>query len=85
MNINVPAGASPGQNTLLQAPNGVKIGMTSRLPHPLTISVGSVDDDVVLFTYPGNADWGSTDQEHHCKFGKFDGGKREGDCGFSCA
>lgn len=85
ININVAPNTPMGQNTLVEAPNGVPVNMTSRLPSPLTISVGPGDYDPVLFTYPGNAPWGSNDQPNHCNFGQYDSGFRQGDCGFSCA
>lgn len=47
------------------------------------VTVGAVDNDVVLFTCWGQ-DWGSNDQVHHSNFGSYDSGKREGDTGFSC-
>ena len=49
------------------------------------IKVGPTDGDVVVFDYPGNAEWNSDDQSHTCNFGQYDSGKREGDCGFTCA
>ena len=85
ININVPVNGTPGQNAYVQAPDAVPVRMTSRLPSPLMIKVGPTDGDAVVFDYPGNAEWNSNDQSHHCSFGKYDGGKREGDCGFTCA
>lgn len=52
-------------------------------PNVLVVTTGKVDNDAVLFKYGAQA-WGSNDQEHHCNFGAYDSGNREGDCGFSC-
>ena len=65
----------------LQSPES--IGVTSRLPYVLMVDAGNVDDDAVLFRY-GAQSWGSNDQEHHCDFGSYDNGSRQGDCGFQC-
>lgn len=85
ININVPINGTAGHNNYVQAPDNTPVPFTSRLPSPLMISVGPPDDDVVWFEYPGNTKWGSNDQAHHCKFGKYDHGSRQGDCGFTCA
>ena len=85
INVNVPEGAAPGQNTYVQAPDKQWVQMTSRLPSSLSVKAGPTDNDPVWFSYPGNTDWSSKDQAHHCNFGSYDSGKREGDCGFTCA
>jgi hypothetical protein len=55
----------------------------SKLPNTLVVTAGNVDADAVLMDYAGQH-WGSNDQAHHCNFGAYDSGKREGDCGFTC-
>ena len=57
--------------------------LTSKLPHGLVVTAGAIDADPVYFDYNGLI-WGSNDQEQSCNFGGFEGGKREGDCGFTC-
>jgi hypothetical protein len=59
------------------------IEVKSSLPLPLIVTAGNVDADAVLFSY-GDQNWGSNDQPHHCNFGKYDSGNRDGDCGFAC-
>jgi hypothetical protein len=49
----------------------------------LIVQDGQVDNDLVCFWY-SNQWWCSNDQQHHCNFGNYDGGKREGDCGSTC-
>lgn len=65
------------------APSGQSVNLDSALPWVLITTAQNVDDDAVLFDY-ADQHWGSNDQEHHCNFGAYDSGKREGDCGFSC-
>lgn len=68
------------------APNGVGVGVNSRLPNVMIVTAGPVDASVVSFAY-GDQSFGSTDQQHHCNFqADFDSDShtRSGDCGFSC-
>ena len=74
-----PIGANYGATAL----NGVGVDVTSKLPWVMIVTVGAVDSDPVLFRYADQA-WGSNDQEHHCNFGGYEDGNRDGDCGFSC-
>ena len=67
----------------VESVHGGSFGMTSKLPFVLIVEAGRVDDDAVLFKY-GDQSWGSNDQEHHCDFGGYEDGNREGDCGFAC-
>jgi hypothetical protein len=56
----------------------------SKLPASFTIRTRAVDNDPVDFEY-SNAKWDSNNKDtHHCSVGKYDNGKREIDCGFSC-
>lgn len=57
--------------------------LTSKLPLGLVVTAGDIDSDPVYFAYGGEI-WGSADAEHHCNFGSYDNGKRDGDCGFTC-
>lgn len=84
ININVPINGTVGQNNLVQVFKGTQVGMTSRLPSPLKISLGPNDDDLIQFNYVGNMPWDSGNSTHHCKFGGYKNGKREGDCDFRC-
>lgn len=59
------------------------IEVFSKLPYVFILTGGNVDSDAVLFDYAGQH-WGSNDQGHHCDFGAYDNGARQGDCGFSC-
>ncbi|MCJ1425220.1 hypothetical protein MMC29_003108 [Sticta canariensis] len=62
--IKDAAGATIGTNYGAVAPNGVGVGVTSKLPWVLIVTAQAVDDDAVLFRYADQA-WGSNDQEHH--------------------
>jgi hypothetical protein len=68
---------------LLNADATNPISVDSRLPLPLIVTAGNVDSDAVLFNY-GDQAFGSNDQAHHCDFGAYDNGARDGDCGFTC-
>ena len=63
------------------------VDVTSALPLVLVITVaqpGSSDDPdgaEIRFAY-GDQSWGSDDDQ--CKFGGYEDGNREGDCGFTC-
>ena len=65
------------------ARNGEAHIVKSVLPFDMSITVGAIDSDAVLFHY-NDQDWGSNDQAHHSNFGAYDHGKREGDTGFAC-
>ena len=72
-----------GQVEKVDAPSGQGVNVDSVLPYVLIVTAQNVDDDAVLFAYADQS-WGSNDQPHHCNFGAYDSGKREGDCGFTC-
>ena len=76
-------GATIGTNYGAVAKNGVGVGVTGKLPWVLVVTAQSVDHDAVLFNYSDQA-WGSNDQEHHCNFGGYENGNRDGDCEFNC-
>lgn len=56
-------------------------GFGGQLPVQLIVTMGNVDKDPVQFAY-GDQNWDSDSSQ--CKMGKYDHGKREGDCGFNC-
>ena len=76
-------GKQIGGTKLLSVPGGSTRSVNSVLPHTFHVTAGNVDDDAVFMTY-ANQSWGSNDQEHHCTFGSYDCGNRDGDCGFAC-
>lgn len=76
-------GNSIGKVEYADAPAGVGVGVTSALPYVLIVTAQNIDDDAVLFAY-ADQNWGSNDQDHHCNFGAYDSGSRQGDCGFTC-
>jgi hypothetical protein len=60
------------------------ISFGSKLPEQVTIRTGKVDKDPVEFLY-SSAKWDSNNKDtHHCSVGKYDNGKRQIDCGFTC-
>lgn len=61
---------------------GPTASVTSKLPLTLAIKTGGVDADPVSFAY-GDQSWDSNDGSR-CSVGKYDSGKRQMDCGFSC-
>lgn len=65
------------------APANVGVGVTSKLPWVVVVTAQNVDADPVLMAYSDQS-WAYADAAHHCNFGAYDSGKREGDCGFSC-
>ncbi|KAJ5114303.1 hypothetical protein NUU61_000062 [Penicillium alfredii] len=56
---------------------------TSKLPYDLVISTDRDDHKSVCFWYADQW-WCDSDAAHECNFGQYDGGKREGDCKFTC-
>ncbi|KAF2465526.1 uncharacterized protein BDR25DRAFT_378688 [Lindgomyces ingoldianus] len=77
------AGEEIGALNYADSSSDVSVGVTSSLPWVLILTAGASDYDAVLFAYAGQS-WGSNDQQHHCNFGEYDRGARQGDCGFSC-
>jgi hypothetical protein len=61
---------------------GPTASVTSKLPLTLEIKTGGVDADPVSFAY-GDQSWNSNDKAR-CSVGKYDNGKRQMDCGFTC-
>lgn len=76
-------GALIGRVAGADAPAGERVYVISTLPNVLSVTLGKVDADVVLFNYGTDA-WGSNDQDHYCSFGGYGSGNRNGDCGFTC-
>ncbi|KAH8696168.1 hypothetical protein BGW36DRAFT_408118 [Talaromyces proteolyticus] len=72
-----------GESELLSIPSGETMQVGSTLPYTLGVTAPQNDPDAVYMSYNGQS-WGSNDQDHHCDFGGFDSGHRDGDCGFSC-
>lgn len=66
-----------------EAPAGKPVEVNSKLPWVMLVTAQKVDADPVLFAYSDQS-WAYADVAHHCNFGKYDSGNREGDCGFSC-
>lgn len=62
---------------------GKKNEIATGLPYLMQVTVGSLDNDAVLFEYAGQK-WGSNDQPHHSDFGGYKDGMRQGDTGFAC-
>ena len=79
-------GVQIGQLEKTDATNPVDV--TSALPYVLIItadkpgSAEDVDGKPLHFAYAGT-EW-TSDDESHCKFGGYEDGNREGDCGFTC-
>lgn len=69
--------------SIAKTDSGSPVTVNSKLPNPVIITTEGVDADPVLMAV-GADHFGSNDQEHHCNFGAYDSGKREGDCGFAC-
>ena len=65
----------------VDAPSGQGVNAGSRLPHYVIVTAQDIDDDPLLFAYAGQ-NWTSDDDQ--CKFGGYEDGNREGDCGFLC-
>ncbi|PGG96126.1 hypothetical protein AJ79_09723 [Helicocarpus griseus UAMH5409] len=65
-----------------KAPNGKKFNVKSKLPHLVVVTAHAFDDSAIDFAYAG-AKWNSK-QKKLCKMGKYDNGRRQGDCGFPC-
>lgn len=81
--IKDAAGGIIGGTTGAVAKAGVGVPVDSRLPLVLIVTAQNVDNDPLLFKYAGQS-WGSNDQAHHCNFGAYENGNRDGDCGFTC-
>lgn len=77
------AGGKIGGVERAQAPAFQGVVVTSQLPYTLIVTAENVDRDPVLFDYAGQH-WAYADAAHHCNFGAYDSGARQGDCGFSC-
>ena len=72
-----------GELDLLSVPSGQTTQVGSTLPYTFGITAPDTDEDAVYMSYSDQS-WGSNDQAHHCNFGAYDSGTRNGDCGFSC-
>lgn len=67
------------------APAGVPVVIgpigTTTLPGPMSVTAGNVDDNPLSFSIGGDSFASNTDR---CTVGRYDGGRREIDCGFAC-
>ncbi|KAI4202395.1 MAG: hypothetical protein LQ350_002613 [Teloschistes chrysophthalmus] len=75
------AQAEIGRTIGLAIPDLEARSVTSDLPFTIDITSGLIDKDPITFHYAGQH-WTTADGQ--CKIGKFDGGARDGDCGFTC-
>lgn len=76
------SGSFASEEDLIGIADGKTYTVKSPLPHGFDITSGHVDDDPVTMSYNG-ATWKS-DNDRHCKWGAYDSGHRDGDCGFTC-
>lgn len=83
VNIKDADGNPIGEHDLVPIVDDESADFGSLLPYQFVIDAPDVDEDAIWMHYK-NQHFTSNDQEHHCDFGAYDGGKREGDCGFSC-
>ena len=83
ISVKDASGAVIGTVGYQDAPSGQVVHCPSRLPNDVIVTAQNVDADALLFQY-GDQTFGSNDQAHHCNFGKYDSGSRNGDCGFTC-
>ncbi|CAF9943558.1 MAG: hypothetical protein ALECFALPRED_000655 [Alectoria fallacina] len=60
---------STPNDTVVESPRGAWTPFYSKLPSTLNIQVGAVDSDPLWFEYPGQGNWQTGDQQHHCNFG----------------
>lgn len=74
-------GADIGGVSVAEAPSGVGVDISSALPYIFIATAGYVDSDPVTFAYAGQNFDSATGQ---CSMGGYQGGSRQGDCGFSC-
>ncbi|KAH7072737.1 hypothetical protein BKA63DRAFT_534445 [Paraphoma chrysanthemicola] len=81
--LAVTAVNDANENSIGSFPKGgPTASVTSLLPLTLEVKTGGVDTDPVQFAY-GAQSWSSNDAGR-CSVGKYDSGKREMDCGFTC-
>jgi hypothetical protein len=76
-------GSEIGKEDGINLPTDQQHPVSSKLPMTITVKAPATDGDAIWFFYGSNS-WTSNDQPHQCNFGPYDGGKREGDCGFTC-
>ncbi|QIX00215.1 hypothetical protein AMS68_005732 [Peltaster fructicola] len=78
-------GATIGETKAMVVGDHSRGGVYSALPKVLIVKPGSKDRDSVGFAYDGaHWDTGRHNRRHWCKVGRYDGGARQGDCGFTC-
>ncbi|KAH8802293.1 hypothetical protein DL96DRAFT_765216 [Flagelloscypha sp. PMI_526] len=76
--VQTPIGDSGGQK---DAPANVGVDVTSKLPNVMTVTAQNTDNDPLKFSIGGQTFDSNAGQ---CSVGKYDNGKREMDCGFTC-
>lgn len=74
-------GAAVGGVALADVRYGGTVDVTSQLPAVMLATVLYNDNDPIGFAYNGQNFASDSPQ---CSFGKYDGGARNGDCGFTC-
>lgn len=57
----------------------------SVLPYDLIVAAQGPEDSSPIDFWYGDQWWTGNNQDHHCSFGAYDSGARQGDCGFTCA
>lgn len=77
------AGKPIGGVQRAEAPAFRGVAVPSQLPWLLIVTTENRDEDPILFDYAGQH-WAYADVAHACNFGAYDGGDRDGDCGFTC-
>ncbi|KAH8802297.1 hypothetical protein DL96DRAFT_1633972 [Flagelloscypha sp. PMI_526] len=76
--VQTPIGATDGPQ---DAPANVPINLDSKLPFVMIVTAQNIDDDPIKFAYAGQNFDSNAGQ---CSVGRYDSGKREMDCGFTC-
>lgn len=74
-------GETLAESLTTEIADGATYDVDSALPYVFEVTSGSVDSDPISFAYAGQI-WNSGDSQ--CSFGKYSGGNRNGDCGFTC-
>ncbi|KAH8802294.1 hypothetical protein DL96DRAFT_1633956 [Flagelloscypha sp. PMI_526] len=76
--VQTPIGATDCPQ---DAPANVPINLDSKLPFVMIVTAQNIDDDPIKFAYAGQNFDSNAGQ---CSVGRYDSGKREMDCGFTC-
>ncbi|KAH8832496.1 hypothetical protein DL96DRAFT_1704558 [Flagelloscypha sp. PMI_526] len=76
--IQTPIGDSAGPQA---APANGGVDVTSKLPNVMVVTAQNIDEDPIKFAFGGETFDSNAAQ---CSVGRYDNGKREMDCGFTC-